>query len=358
MSILDNRTVPKEIDTTNYLSHILETPLQLKDGFELADSAIIPALFAQAKQVVFLVPGEMVPLGLSLVALMQPYARIPAIVVGDYVLPHWVGRETLVIAIDYSGATESVTLAFQEAAARKSRLLSLSIGGDLARQASRVKATHVTLAYGAPARIAFAYLFSCVAQILKKLDFIDHPLQEVEQTMVLTQTLLEDIGLEMEQYRNSAKQLAEKMVHRPTIIVGCGPLVGIAKKWQLTFAATGKIITTASTLAEFNDTIINGLMVPTKSTESQVVVMIQSKYDHQRNKVQQTLTYQVAQAQKFVYEQIFMHPSGSLFGEIVLASVLGDMMSYYLAWLQNKDPEITETTAFLKQQLADQEMTE
>jgi glucose/mannose-6-phosphate isomerase len=358
MSTLDNRSLPKQFDATNYLSHILDIPGQLKEGFDLADDMIVPALFAQAKQVVFLVTGEMIPLGLSLVAMMQPYARVPAVVVQDYTIPHWVGSDTLVIAIDYTGTTESVILAFREAATRRARLLAVTVGGDLGREARRVRAPHIALAYGAPARIAFYYILSCLTQILKKLDFVEHRSTVVEEAMMLTHTLLENIGLEMEQYRNSAKQLAEKVVHRPTIIVGSGPLVGIAKRWQLMFSATGKVVTTSSTLAEFNDTIINGLTVQTKSTDSEVVIMLQSKYDHQRNKIQQSLTYQVAQTQKFVYEQIFMHPSGSLFGEIVLASLMGDMISYYLAWLQSKDPEVTETTTFIKQQLAEQALLE
>ncbi len=352
MALLDNRSLIKQFDQHNYLSHILESPDQLIEGYSLGVSVTIPALYAQARQVLILAVGESAAVAHALAALTVSYSRVPIIVSEDYTLPHWVSGDTLVLALDYSGSSEQVLVAFQEAARRRARLLAISIGGDLAREARRSRGSHITLTYGAPARVAFYHMFSCAVAVLRKLDFLEFREAMITETVVLCRSLLQNIGPEAPHFQNNAKQLAEKIVARRTICVGSGPLVPVAKKWQVAFAATGRVITLASALGEFNDTIINGLTAVSKPAEGPVVIMLQSKYDAPRNKLQQTLTYQVAQAQKVTYEQIFMHPSGSLFGEIVLAALLGDMVSYYLALLTGNDPTYLPVTTYIKEHLA------
>lgn len=353
MSVLDNRSIIKQIDPTNYLSHIFDIPEQLEEGFNLGYSTKIPALFAQAKQVIILSSIEMYPVALSLQSLGLLYARVPIIIVTDYILPMWVSSETLVIALDYAGNTEQVLTAFREAATVSKRLVAVSIEGDLGKEARRVRAVHIPLSYGAPGRIAFYYIFSCLAYVFRKLDLVDIREATITEAGVLSRAMLQNIGPDVPQFQNNAKQLAEKITQHPAVIIGSGPLVASAKKWELTIAASGKVHIPSTTLGEFNDTIINGMHKATKTTDALTVVMLQSKYDHARNKLQQTITYKVAQAQKVVYEQIFMHPSGSLFGELVLVGILGDMVSFYIALLRQVDPSVTEISRYIQEQLSD-----
>src|SRR4026208_2319976 len=99
MSHLDNRSLIKQLDPNNYLEHILEVPDQLQAGLELGQDTIIPALYAQAKQVVILTSTDMLPVALALEAMMVDYARVPVVIVHDFVLPKWVSNETLVVAL-------------------------------------------------------------------------------------------------------------------------------------------------------------------------------------------------------------------------------------------------------------------
>jgi hypothetical protein len=351
MSTLDNRSLIKELDTHNYLSHILEIPEQLGDGFRLGQDATLPALYVQSRQVVIVASGEMTPVALALQALTIGVARVPVIVLEDYILPRWVASDTLVIALDYYGSNDQVITMYREAAARKARLFSVSVGGELAREARRFRAHHLQLRYGALSRVAFYYTMGAMVAVAKKLDLIDIKESMVTEAAVLCRTLLENINPEVAQYQNNAKQLAEKMLGRKTFIVGSGPLWSMARKWAVSITTTGKLPVMAVNLSDFNDTIINGLSGATKPTDSPLIVLLQSKYDHQRNKVQQTITYQVAQTQKLIYEQVFMHPSGSLFGEIILSALLSEMVGYYVALLQHRDPSETQATDFIRDEL-------
>jgi hypothetical protein len=275
----------------------------------------------------------------------------------DFNLPKWVSSDTLVLALDYNGDSESVRTAFAEASTRRSRLVAVSIAGDLAADSRRYRCPHIALNYGAPARSAFFYTLSCLAQVCKKLDFIELKESTVLEASVLARSLLQNLHPEVPQYKNNAKQLAEKILTHRSVLVSAQQLYGVAKKWQTTLAATGKTGLLCSTLGEFNDTIINSLGSQPKGAE-QMVIMFQSKHDFARTKLHQTLAYQVAQARKVVYEPVFMHPSGSPFGEIVLSALLGEMVSYYMALLLNIDPSYTEATSYIKEQLKTQPLTD
>lgn len=354
MSLLDNRSHLKQFDSHNYLSHILDTPDQIAEGFLLGESVTIPALYAQSKQVLFIASGELLPVAHACMAMMLPYARVPVSVCDDYVIPKWVSRDTLVFGIDYSGDSEDVASCFRQAAQQRARLFALSVNGEIAREARRYRAPNLAIQYGAPPRAAFSYFMSCLAIILKKLDFIDLGKNELTETVNLSSALLETIGPENAQFRNTAKQLAEKIAQRKTIIIGSGPLVPIAQKWQIALASSAKKVAIDTTLNLFNSSLINALEFQTKPNDAPVVILLQSRYDHARNKLQQTLTYQVAQAQKFIFEQIFIHPSGSLFGEMLLTALYGDIVAYYVAWLLNKNPSIVDLSHFIQEHLSNQ----
>lgn len=355
MTVLDNRTHLKNIDRHNYLNHLLEVPEQITDGYALGMDMIMPALYAQAKQVIILAAGETKPLAQLVQELALGYARVPVMVIDDYYLPAFVTSDTLVIAIDYTGSNEQVITAFQEAAKRKARLLAISIEGKLASEARRVRGQHLSLQYGAPARLAYYYMMSVMIAIFKKLDMIEVKDAMMVETAVLCRSLMQNIGPEIPQFQNNAKQLAEKIMHAQTMIVGCGPLSPMSDRWWAMLGSSAKLLGCSSTLSEFSDTIVNGLRPMAKGVEPTLVIMLQSKYDHARNKVQQTLVYQVAQAQKVPYEQIFMHPSGSLIGEMMLSALLGDMVAYYVALLIGIDPTPIEASVYLRDQLAHQE---
>ncbi len=354
MSYLDNRSTYKQLDKNNYIGHIFEIPEQIVQGYETAQSVTIPALYAQSKQLIILSTGEMLPVAYAIEALMRDYARVPVFITQDFILPKWVAHDTLVLALDYYGDNEQVLTAYNEAAKRKARLLSVSVAGTLARDARRFRAPHVALTYGAPARAAYFYVLSGMAAVLKKLDYSDVKESTMSEAALLCRSLLQTIHPDVPQYKNAAKQLAEKVVTHRTLIIGSGLFVAVAKKWQLDFAATSKVVTTATLVNEFNDTFVNTMQPPAKGMVPLLIIMLQSKYDFLRVKLQQTLIYQIAQSQKTPLEQIFMHPSGSLLSEILLCAAYGMVVSYYAALLTSQDPSSEEATRYIKDQLVQQ----
>ena len=65
--------------------------------------------------------------------------KAPLEIVSDYHLPGWVDKNTLVIGSSYSGGTEEVLNAAEEAMIRGAKLLVLTSGGELKQWAKKYK---------------------------------------------------------------------------------------------------------------------------------------------------------------------------------------------------------------------------
>lgn len=62
---------------------------------------------------------------------------VPVIVNRDYVLPEFVGPDTLVFAVSYSGNTEETLSAYEEARLRGASVVAVTTGGRLGELAGR-----------------------------------------------------------------------------------------------------------------------------------------------------------------------------------------------------------------------------
>lgn len=68
-------------------------------------------------------------------AMCGPLMRVPVVVPKGYEIPHFVGPQTLVFAVSFSGNTEETIEAASQAADRGARMVVIAAGGELARLA-------------------------------------------------------------------------------------------------------------------------------------------------------------------------------------------------------------------------------
>ena len=89
--------------------------------------------------------------GEILQAIGKEQLRLPVVLVGDYSLPAFVGRGTLVFAVSFSGQTEETLEAATTALDRGARLIAVTGGGRLAELAAQAKAPVFATVPGHPA---------------------------------------------------------------------------------------------------------------------------------------------------------------------------------------------------------------
>src|SRR5436190_2923380 len=71
-----------------------------------------------------------------LLATAAPFMAVPVVVVKGYECPHFVGEDSLVFAISFSGNTEETIEAVTDGAVNGARVVAVTSGGELAKLAS------------------------------------------------------------------------------------------------------------------------------------------------------------------------------------------------------------------------------
>lgn len=171
-----------------------------------------------------------------------------------YLLPAWVGRDTLVICLSYSGNTEETLAAWDEASSRGAHLVAISSGGELAGRAARDGAVHLSVPDDAPQpRAALGSLTGAAIGALVSAGVLDDELGEIEEAHEDLQRPQEECGPDIPAEGNRAKQVAEFVGSRVPVVWGSeGVSWPAAWRWKCAFNENAKIPAFASALPELD----------------------------------------------------------------------------------------------------------
>src|SRR4030081_393575 len=145
-------------DPSDFLKVVEDLPAQLGEAIGLAGAVddLPPAAGLRAIAVVGMggsgISGELCR------SVLAPLATVPVVTIRDYDLPAWVGPDTLVFAVSYSGSTEETLSAFHQAAERGARIVAVTTGGALAREADARGYPAVVVPGGLMPRAALGYV--------------------------------------------------------------------------------------------------------------------------------------------------------------------------------------------------------
>lgn len=353
MANLDNLDSVRNVDRENILQNIQELPMQIENCWQDWKSIPIPAHYINAKNILILGMGGSAIGGSLVASLAESKSKIPVIVSRDYDIPEWVDRNTLVIAVSYSGSTEETITAFQAASERTEKLITISTGGLLYSLGSRKKAVHYRINYGSQPRAALGYSFISLVAILNKLQILELTDEDISEAIILTKGYIKRIDADIPTPRNHAKLLAQRLHGRIPVIFGSGTLSEVARRWKGQFNENSKNAAWFEFLPELNHMTLVGTEFPNDLSKKIFVLMLESKYDHPRNQLRQQVTTQILQQRRIPFETIMAHPAGNPLSEMLQVIILGDFVSYYLAILNNVAPEPVTIIKFLKDKLAE-----
>lgn len=352
MHILDDEKNYQKMDPEGMMQSIKDLPDQLDSIYKQMQKFVVPTHYIKIKNIVILGMGGSAIGGSLTATLALGKCKIPIMVHRDYDLPNFVNHESLVIGVSYSGNTEETICGFTQAAERGAKLVAISTGGQIAALCRKYRAPLFEIDYGAQPRAALGYLLGGVVLILTKLGFIDLGDNEFGETILLMRSLEKKIHLGIPASQNQAKQLAQRINGRFPVIIGSGTLTEVARRWKTQINENSKQAANFEVLPELNHNMVVGLDFPEKIHEKIFVVMLQSKFDHPRNKIRQQATLQILQQKKIQYETIYMQPATTALSEMMMVIFLGDYVSYYLGILNKVDPTPVETITYLKDRLA------
>jgi glucose/mannose-6-phosphate isomerase len=344
---LDRATIEAR-DPGGMLGDVLAMPLQLGDALWRAQSAGIGAADSPAGLVVCGMGGSAIGGDLAIAALGDRATR-PISVVRGYALESWTPPETFVLCSSYSGETEETLACFEAAGAAGARRAVLTTGGTLAEVARAEGVPVIGAPSGMQPRAAVVYgtvaTLECAA-LCGAGPFLH---AEIDTATALLERLVEEWGPGASD-NSLAKRIARELAGTVPVIHGSGSTEAVARRWHTQINENVKTSAFWSELPEANHHEICGWeRGPGRAPLSAVFLHDPDNHPRVARRID-LMADEVAQAGA---PTVRVEAEGESRFERVLAQVLlGDLVSVYMAVLEDVDPTPIAAIERLKARLA------
>jgi glucose/mannose-6-phosphate isomerase len=352
--MLDDTTFIEKLDQQNALGVIAGQPKQLLEEYQPGDLSHLTNI----SQVVLSGMGGSALAAEFVKSWLSDRLRVPFIISRDYVLPAFVGPNTLVIASSYSGNTEETLSALHMAEERGAQIVVLSSGGkllDAARAGGHLHVPlladghpHFDLPDGLQPRLAVLYGVKALAMLFEALGLatsLEDELLEASMWIDNLQTQWQSSSLADV---NLAKRIAQSVAGHPVIVYG-GPTLGMpTMKWKIDFNENSKNLAFYNYLPEFNHNEFLGWGHPLEHPFK--VIELRSSLDHTQIQKRFDITNELL-ADRFLPIEVPAEGKSKL-EQMLYALILGDYVSAYVAFLNGIDPTPVEMIEVLKSKLA------
>lgn len=353
MNLLDRPDAFRLLDPSGMIRKVMDLPLQCRDARRRVQEARPRLDVRGVRQVLVTGLGGSAIGGDILRGLVSRAARVPVSVNRHYVLPAWVGRETLVVASSYSGNTEETLSAFDDALRRRARILVVSSGGAITARARQRKIPVCAVPGGYPPRSAFGYSFVTLLTALESLGLVPSHERDFSEAMTLMEGLSTEFAPHAPSRLNEAKRLATFLHGRlPVVYAGQDFTETVGVRWRGQFNENSKQVALLNVLPEMNHNEVVGYTNSDPLMRRAAVVLLRDpKGDHpQVARRFGILKPLLARRTAGVREA---HARGcSVLARMMTLIALGDFTSVYLAYLKRVDPTPVEVIDRLKKALA------
>jgi glucose/mannose-6-phosphate isomerase len=346
MDALDRAAVAA-VDSTNQVDEILGLPDHLRDALWRVDSAAIAPREAPGGLVVAGMGGSAVGGRLAAGALGSRLRR-PLVISDGYVLPGWVGPETLVLCSSYSGSTEETLAAYDDAGERGAQRIAVTTGGPLAERARRDGVPVIPVPGGFQPRAAVGYSLVAALEAAALCGAGPSLRDEVEAAASLAEGLAAEWGPDGPD-DGEAKALARRLHGTIPVVAGAELAAAAAYRWKCQINENAGLPAFASVLPELDHNEVVGWPGADGRLSA---VFLEDPGAHPRNRLRSELTAEQAAAGTAVVERVTARGESPT-ERLVSLVLLGDLVSLYLAVLRGEDPASIPPIDALKAALAE-----
>lgn len=341
------------IDSTGMLAALEGLPVQCTEACrDLARHVELPEIEAISNIVVTGLGGSAIG-GDLLRVYAADKVTVPIVVNRDYGLPKFVGPDTLVFAVSYSGNTEETLSAYEEARARGASIIAITTGGKLGEMAQRDGVPVIRVPSGIAPRAATGFLFIPTLRILQGLGLLPDVLDEITEMIDFIRDMRKKLGPEAPEEENPAKQIARKLHNKIPVIWGsAGTTEVVAQRWKGQINENAKAPAYWNVLPELNHNEIVGFQFPLEILKKVHVIILRDERDHPRVHKRIEITKDVIKDAVDGYTEVWASGNGVL-SRLYSLIYTGDYTSVYLAALYGIDPGPVKVIDYLKRELQD-----
>ena len=226
---LDDLNAIAERDSQDVLTAIERFADQCREGWEIGRATTgLPDSDGVDAIVVLGVGGSGVS-GDVVQAVVEPRLPLPFRTVKSYgPLPEWVGRNTLVFAVSYSGDTEETLAAVDDALQRGARIVAITSGGALQEAAARSGLALVKIPPGFQPRAGLGYLAMPLLAVLVEMGLLPDMQDDIDDAIETLGDIAERCHRKHPTTDNPAKDLAKRLEGRIAIVYGGSPIGAVA----------------------------------------------------------------------------------------------------------------------------------
>lgn len=328
------------VDRSGAADVLASFPTQCRRGLALAEGVPLTGLGGFSRLVVLGMGGS----GIAgvLLASILPVEVVP---VRDYTLPPWIGEESLVVALSYSGDTEETLAAFAAARARTRRLLAVTSGGELGALCARDGIPWIEIPTGYQPRAALGYLLFPLLGLGARLGLVP----DLGEAVVVLEELAGELAPGDEE--NEAQRLARALRGRVALVYGAGPRAAVAYRWKTQLNENAKAPAFWAELPELCHNEVVGYELTRSLLPQATVVFLRSGHDHPRVEKRIEILGELLSGRGIPWIAVRGRGRGPL-ADLFSLLYLGDWVSYYLALLNGVDPTPVAIIAELKARLA------
>ncbi|MBI4298388.1 MAG: bifunctional phosphoglucose/phosphomannose isomerase [Chloroflexi bacterium] len=350
--VLDDSQIYQRLDPSDMHQRIADLPIQCCHAWEMGLRLPLPEEYSQVNRIVTVGMGGSA-IGGDLIAGLASLEEAPSITpVRDYLLPNWVGPQTLVVVSSYSGDTEETLSAFMEALDRGAKIVAITRGGQLQLHAERGKIPLLKIDFHGEPRAAVGYSFLAPLGILSKLRFMKDKSMDLGEAVQVVKEKAAVWSKDNATRHNLAKQIAQELQGRMVVVYGASIMSGVARRWKTQFNENSKSWAFAEELPELNHNSVVGYPLPEAVKERAFVLLLQSSYSHPRTNLRYRVTQEILTRVGVRHQTIEAHGNSAL-AQMLSTILLGDFISYYLSILNGVDPSPVEVIGYLKERLSE-----
>ena len=181
---------------------------------------------------------------------LGPRMKVPMLVLRESILPKFVGPQTLLVAVSYSGETGETLAVFRKAVKRGCAVAGIGSGGTLAADCKKLGAPFLRVPQGLLPRAALAPMVGTGALLLESFGFVRRVRVELLEAARELVKLQESLRAEIPGPRNLAKKIAYELVGKVPVVYCLQRMSSVARRAMNQFAENSKVLAKYELLPE------------------------------------------------------------------------------------------------------------
>ena len=352
---LDDLSAIGALDSEDVLGAVERFPDQCREAWDIGRAAAGLPDATGVDSILVLGMGGSGVSGDVVQAILEERLTVPMRVIKSYgPLPEWVGRNTLVFAVSYSGSTEETVAALEDAHSRGCRAVAISSGGPLAEQARANGFAHVAIPSGLQPRASLGYLTLPILAVLVQMGLAPDLGPDVDEAIDVLGELSSRCHRKRSYSENPAKDLALKLAGKVAVVYGGFPLGATAAyRFKCDLNEYGKTPAFSHFFPELNhNEIVGWNKVAEVTKQSFVLVLLRDPADHERVKIRFEITTELVRSSFADVVEVTAEGTSALARLLSLVFVT-QLAAIYVGLANGVDPGPVEVIQGLKAQLAE-----